>query len=200
MGCISTTKGLRKNQRATRSSSQRHKRREFSAVDIFACMVARRSSKIWNISKDDLLVLVEKSSSYKEVLSHFGLENKGNNFKTLRHRMIEDHIDFAHFRTRNEYLKPFQESTPLELILVENSSFNRTHLKNKLLKSGLLINKCYICGQLPEWNGKPLSLQLDHINGISNDNRIENLRMLCPHCHSQTDSFAGKNKNRQVEI
>lgn len=163
-------------------------------------MVARRSSKIWEINKEDLLNLVSKSVSYKEVLNYFGLENKGNNFKTLRHRMIEDGIDFSHFKSRKEYLKIFQEPTPLEFILIENSSFNRTHLKNKLLKNNILKNECYVCGQLPIWNGKPLSLQLDHINGISNDNRIENLRILCPHCHSQTENFAGKNKHRQIKI
>lgn len=163
-------------------------------------MAAKRSSKIWGISKESLLDLVSKSSSYKEVLYHFGLENKGNNFKTLRHRMIEEGIDFSHFKTRKEYLKAFQIAVPLQDILVENSSFNRTHLKNKLLKNNILRNECYICGQLPIWNDKPLSLQLDHINGVSNDNRIENLRILCPHCHSQTENFAGKNKSRQNKI
>jgi HNH endonuclease len=163
-------------------------------------MTAKRSSKIWDMSREDLRILVSKSSSYKEVLNCFGLENKGNNFKTLRLRMIEESIDFSHFKTRTEYLKPFQEAAPLHSILVENSSFNRTHLKNKLLKSNLLKNECYICGQLPMWNNKPLSLQIDHINGVSNDNRLENLRILCPHCHSQTANFAGKNKHRQIKI
>ena len=109
-------------------------------------------------------------------------------------------ISFSHFKSRNDYLKIAQEPTPLNLILVENSEFNRTHLKRKLLNGGFLKNECYVCGQLPMWNGKPLTLQLDHINGISNDNRIENLRILCPHCHSQTENFAGKNKHRQEEI
>ena len=163
-------------------------------------MSAKRSSKIWKISKENLADLVKNSYSYKEVLNHFDLENKGNNFKTLRKRMLEDGIDFSHFRQRKDYLKVCQKPVPLETILVENSTFNRTHLKRKLLSSGILENKCYICGQLPVWNGKPLSLQLDHINGISTDNRLENLRMLCPHCHSQTENFAGKNKSRQVKI
>lgn len=163
-------------------------------------MASRRSSKIWQIDKITLTNWVKQSSSYKDVLSHFGLQNKGNNFKTLRKRMIEDGISFGHFKSRNSYLKSAQEPTPLENILVEGSEFNRTHLKNKLLKTGILQNKCYICGQLPVWNNKPLALQLDHINGISNDNRLINLRILCPHCHSQTENFAGKNKHRQSEI
>jgi 5-methylcytosine-specific restriction endonuclease McrA len=82
---------------------------------------------------------------------------------------------------------------PIEEFLTENSSCSRTNLKRRLLREGLLENVCHICGQLPEWNGKPLVLQLDHINGISNDNRLENLRIICPHCHSQTENFAGKN-------
>lgn len=163
-------------------------------------MVARRSSLIWIKSKEELLEIVRNSFSYKEVLNHFGLQNKGNNFKTLKQRMGEDGIDFSHFKSRNEYLKSSQEAIPLQNILIINSSYNRTHLKVRLLKEGLLKNECYICGQFPVWNGKPLSLQLDHINGISDDNRLENLRILCPHCHSQTENFAGKNKHRQNKI
>lgn len=70
----------------------------------------------------------------------------------------------------------------------------RHHLKKKILKNKLLANECQICKQPPEWNGKILVLQLDHINGINNDNRIENLRLLCPNCHSQTDTFCHKNR------
>ena len=67
-------------------------------------------------------------------------------------------------------------------------------LKIRLFKEGLLEEKCAICGNLGEWNDKPLSLVIDHINGNHSDNRIENLRILCPNCHSQTETFAGKNK------
>lgn len=165
--------------------------------------MTKRSSPIWEISTSKLTEIVLTSTTVTEVLSHFGLQNKGSNFKTLKKRFIEDNIDFSNLKLGTGARKgmKFGGTTPIpmSLILVENSTFNRTHLKERLLKDRLLNNQCYICGQLPLWNNKPLSLQLDHINGISDDNRIENLRMLCPHCHSQTENFAGKNKSRQIK-
>jgi len=82
----------------------------------------------------------------------------------------------------------------LDEILVDNSPYigGSTHLKNKLLKLKLLVYKCYICN-INDWNGKYLVLQLDHINGHKLDNRLNNLRLLCPNCHSQTETFCGKN-------
>jgi 5-methylcytosine-specific restriction endonuclease McrA len=73
-----------------------------------------------------------------------------------------------------------------------NSKSRRT-IKNHLLRAGIIINRCDFCG-LSEWRGRPLSIQIDHVNGIRDDHRLENLRMLCPNCHSQTDTFAAKNK------
>jgi hypothetical protein len=86
---------------------------------------------------------------------------------------------------------------PLEEALVENSTYSRVLLKKRLIKEGILIEECSECGQGPEWNGKPLVLQLDHKNGINNDNRKVNLRLLCPNCHSQTETFAGRNSRKK---
>lgn len=87
-----------------------------------------------------------------------------------------------------------KRTIPLEEILVENSKFsNRGQIKRKLFEAGMMENVCSSCGLGPEWNGKPITLQLDHINGVGDDHRIENLRILCPNCHTQTDSFAGRN-------
>jgi hypothetical protein len=92
-----------------------------------------------------------------------------------------------------------QQEIPLEQIMVAGSEYtnNRIRLKARILAAGLLTNECAICGLGPEWQGKPLTLQLDHINGKNNDHRIENLRILCPNCHTQTDTYAGKSRSIQ---
>ncbi len=85
------------------------------------------------------------------------------------------------------------ELIPLEEMLVENSACDRGSIKARLLKLGILENKCYICG-LTKWQGKPIVMRLDHINGMPNDHRLENLRMVCPNCDSQLPTFCGRNK------
>jgi 5-methylcytosine-specific restriction endonuclease McrA len=84
---------------------------------------------------------------------------------------------------------------PLEFYLKEGTPKNGS-LRRRLLRSGLLGFMCSECGVGQHWNGKPLSLQIDHRNGINTDNRLENLRLLCPNCHSQTENFVSKNKNK----
>jgi 5-methylcytosine-specific restriction endonuclease McrA len=84
--------------------------------------------------------------------------------------------------------------TPTEEILQGlHPHFQTYKLKNKMLKEGIMKNECSVCG-ISMWQGKSLNMQLDHINGNSTDHRLENLRMICPNCHSQTDTFCGKNK------
>jgi hypothetical protein len=82
-------------------------------------------------------------------------------------------------------------ATPLEEWLVAGRSRTRYHLKNRLLAAGLKDGRCERCG-IAEWRGEALSLALHHVNGDGSDNRLENLELLCPNCHSQTDNFAGR--------
>lgn len=87
----------------------------------------------------------------------------------------------------------------LEQALCENSSYHRGHLKARLLREGHLKNECSLCSQPPFWKGEPLVLVLDHINGVRNDHRFENLRLLCPNCNSQTPTFSGRNVRKKVK-
>lgn len=84
---------------------------------------------------------------------------------------------------------------PVTTLLVEGRRTGRTHLKGRLLQAGLLQPACSECG-LTEWRGRPLSLALHHRNGNNKDNRLDNLQMLCPNCHSQTPNFSGRNISR----
>jgi 5-methylcytosine-specific restriction endonuclease McrA len=89
-------------------------------------------------------------------------------------------------------IKPRPLRKPLELIL---KSTARNTIKRRLLDAGILKNVCDECG-ISEWRGKRLAIQIDHVNGIRDDHRLENLRMLCPNCHSQTETFAARNRLR----
>jgi DNA-binding CsgD family transcriptional regulator len=83
--------------------------------------------------------------------------------------------------------------TPIEQLLVADTYRSRHYLKARLVKAGLKPNRCERCG-IAEWRGVPLTFALHHVNGVRNDNRLDNLELLCPNCHSQTDNFAGRNR------
>ena len=85
------------------------------------------------------------------------------------------------------------QAMPIEVLL--SAPRNRTHLKQRLFAEGLKHNRCELCG-LTQWLGEPLSMALHHVNGDGKDNRLENLQLLCPNCHSQTDNFSGRGRRR----
>jgi 5-methylcytosine-specific restriction endonuclease McrA len=89
------------------------------------------------------------------------------------------------------------QAMPLERLL--SAPRQRGHLKRRLINLGLKEDRCELCG-ISEWLGAPLSLALHHVNGDGKDNRLENLQLLCPNCHSQTDNFAGRNMRRIKDL
>ena len=154
-----------------------------------------RQSKVYSISDDDFKLLVSQSFSYSEILRRLDLKTKGGSSTDILKQRIRDlDCDVSHFWVKTKNLR-FQERIPINYILVEDSNYaNTSYLKKRILDERLLEYKCQECGNNGVWNNKKLKLHLDHINGINNDHRIENLRFLCPNCHSQTPTYSGKNK------
>ena len=158
-------------------------------------------SVIWTkLSTDQLNDVVRNSKTFREILDVFGLNNIGGNSRTLKNRLNEEGIDYSHIpqgkyasRGRCNYQN---KATVAADALVRDSKHSRKTAKRIILREELLLYKCAICGMDPKWNRKPLTLRLDHINGIRNDHRLENLRFLCPNCDSQTDTYGGRNFKR----
>jgi hypothetical protein len=150
--------------------------------------------KTW--TDEQLIEAVRTSISVSAVIRALGLAVTGGNFQHMKAQFCRLGLDTSHFKGRG-YLKgqhhSFSKPRPLSEILTRNSSFSRTKLRQRLIKEGLLREKCSSCG-INEWMGKRLTLELHHINGTSDDNRIENLCLLCPNCHSQTENHSGKSK------
>ena len=148
------------------------------------------------MTEEKLRVAVKNSISIAEVLKNLEMSVTTANYRSFHKAVKTYDLDTEHFLGR-AHLKGESHAhlfKSLETILVKDSDYLCTsHLKKRLLDKNFLTYKCYECG-LATWCNKPISLQLDHINGIHNDHRIENLRLLCPNCHSQTSNFAGRNK------
>ena len=151
--------------------------------------------------KEFLEKIIAESVSYKEVLIKMGLRAAGGNYKILKKYICLYDISTSHFESMIEVSKRNFEKNkiPLEDILIEESTYNRTSLKNRLYREKILERKCSLCGQDENWNGMKISLILDHINGIYNDNRLENLRIVCPNCNAGLETHCGKNKKKIKE-
>lgn len=107
------------------------------------------------------------------------------NYRRIEKLCIENSISRDHFDTAAA-LQRNKPSVTKEEIFQQNSTASRSGLRRRAIKFGLYTGKCEECGIGDVWNGKPLTIELDHVNGINDDNRVENLRWLCPNCHSQT--------------
>jgi hypothetical protein len=159
-------------------------------------------------TKEQLAIAVANSTCLFQALQKVFLNPRSGHYPGIKKRIKEWNIDTSHFvvsrgggwNRGQECGARWGRRIPLEEILVENSTYvNNVTLKRRLLKFGLKQHKCEVCGMGAEWNGKSLVLQLDHINGIHSDNRIENLRIICPNCHTQTSTFCSRNRKTRID-
>lgn len=140
--------------------------------------------------------IVHESYSFKECLRNLGYKsNSGDSTNRLKQKIEELGIDISHFQSSINPVKRTEEN-----IFVENSTASQKVLRRWYKKGEYSPYVCSICGQEPIWQGKELTLILDHINGINNDDRIENLRWVCPNCNQQLDTTNGKNRQRGKEV
>ena len=148
-------------------------------------------------NEEDLKEAVATSFSLAEVLRKLNLRAAGGNYDLLRRRIKEFNLDTSHF-TGGAWLRgktnQFVRQRSLDEILVENSTYVSTqNLKQRLIREGIFEHRCASCG-LETWLDNKIPLEMDHINGDRRDNRLENLRLLCPNCHALTSTYRGKNK------
>ena len=155
------------------------------------------------MDKNRLEEIVKNSKTLTECLEKLQLRAAGGNYKTLKKYLIRYDINFNHFdanKVRMEKMNLINKKTPLNEILIKDSFYNRTRLKERLYECGIKERKCELCGQDEMWMGKKISLIIDHINGVWNDNRIENLRIVCPNCNATLPTHCGKNtKIKNIE-
>jgi len=148
-------------------------------------------------SEHDAREAVSSSLSYAEALRKLGLRPTGGNHALFR-RYVDEvwKISTAHFDPhRAQRVGLSRQPIPLHEVLVEGSSYSRTTLKTRLFAVGLKARRCELCGQDENWREGRMALVLDHINGVPDDNRLENLRIVCPNCAATFDTHCGR-KNR----
>lgn len=155
-------------------------------------------------TKELLAGLVASSDSWAGLLRQLGLNHTGGNHQNLRAWVSRHELDTSHFR-KTSWSKGLTSRTSETIariskknayldseLFVENAPpFCTARLKKRFVSAGHSEYKCKVCG-IASWLGEPLTLHLDHVNGVHNDNRIENLQILCPNCHQQTKTWGNK--------
>lgn len=151
-------------------------------------------AKIDLFSDEEFSQIVENSSTMLEVAQKLGYtSHSGSNGNRIRYRIDQLGLSTSHFTLGNR--RPMKR-TP-ENVFIENSTADQKTLRKYFFEGNYVDYKCSICGQEPIWNGKALTLILDHINGKNHDDRLENLRWVCPNCNQQLDTTNGKNIVKQ---
>ncbi|MFC1624859.1 HNH endonuclease signature motif containing protein [Patescibacteria group bacterium] len=147
-------------------------------------------------SKEDLVKATKSSRSIRQIIKKLGLKEAGGNYTQIKKYLNFYRINTEHLKGKawNKGMKmPFKAKIPLVQILIKNSNFQSYKLKKRLFRDEIKNEACEICGWSEKSRDGRIPLELDHINGDSKDNRIENLRILCPNCHSLQNTHRALN-------
>lgn len=153
--------------------------------------------KLYNVSIDEIKRHFNEAINLRDFLKRLGYESSGSSsdISVLLSKigLNKDDLVKRGDSLPNRWRKPRQEKWSISEIFCKDSKVSTTTIKEYVRRHKLIEYKCSICGNTGTWMGKPLGLQLHHINGCNNDNRLENLTYVCPNCHSQTDTFTSRN-------
>lgn len=148
---------------------------------------------------EDVAAAVAGAVSAAGVLRALGTPQSGSAQAKLNEMIATLGLSTAHWTGQGWAAgRRFGRSEPLEQLLVRGRFLTTDRLRRRLLGEGVLPHTCSCCGR-NQWQGLPIPLELDHINGDRSDNRLENLRLLCPNCHAQTDTYRGRNIGRAAD-
>ncbi|WP_375419040.1 HNH endonuclease signature motif containing protein [uncultured Hymenobacter sp.] len=150
---------------------------------------------------DEFRQAVAESLSVAQVLNRIGLVPAGGNYKTVYERIKRLGLGTSHFTGAGWNVgvryRAINKAAQLSEVLINGSIYQSHKLKIRLIEEGMFARVCSSCG-LERWLDKVIPLELDHINGVNTDNRIENLRLLCPNCHALTETYRGKNQRKFI--
>ncbi|MEU9300388.1 HNH endonuclease signature motif containing protein [Streptomyces sp. NPDC048269] len=153
-------------------------------------------------TREILAEAVAASTTMCEVLRRLGLEVVGGHHTHISRRVKAYGIDTSHFRLPSPAGRPQTRRTP-ESILIRQTDSHARRRQSEQLKSALatlgVAEHCQMCGIESIWQGEPLPLEVDHIDGDWRNNQADNLRLLCPNCHSTTDTYRGRGKRRRAK-
>lgn len=154
--------------------------------------------KLRKYTIEQLKEAVSSSVSFRQVLQKLCVKQAGGNYHTLKRAINYFELETTHFTGQNLSGRKLPERRkPIDEYLTTDSNIQSFKLKNYLLESKIFLPTCSCCN-LSTWLNEPIPLELDHINGVNSDNRIQNLRLLCPNCHAKTPTYRGKNIKPKV--
>lgn len=143
------------------------------------------------LNRTDLGKIILENTTISGIMRDLNLPTRGRLYSVFKKKILNAGYDLSHITGIPKY--KHNEKT-LDEHFSKNSTTKSNKIKTLLFKYGLKEKVCECCG-ITDWNGKPLVLQLHHIDGNPTNNTIENLQILCPNCHSQTDTYCNKKRN-----